>query len=226
MTSALRLSAWLVLAGASTFAQGFENRNFEQAVIVTDDEWPIFQEWSIAAPFWNHSAGADTNYVYYGAVHVGQTQWYRILDTALEEPSLQGRFSLAFASGFAAGNGTSPWVNAFLSQSVTVPTSSRSLQFLATGPLAVSINGVTQPHLDIGGGRLAVGLDSFAGQLVEVRFVNTSLDFHDPVVLDGIAFSTSPVPEPAAWLMFSLALCAAPLLARRSKRSSEVDKAF
>lgn len=184
-------------------AQGFSNLDFEAAVVVPADPDFGLLDWALAAPGWGHSAGADI--VYYGATHVGLMPWFLLVGS--DRPPLTplaGSYSMRFASGHASNDPAAPWIHSYLAQSGLVPTDALSLTLLATGPLGVSINGVTAPLHALGGMAYAVDLSAYAGAQIELRLINNSAQLFDAVTVDNIAFSTSAVPEPAAWLLLML----------------------
>jgi hypothetical protein len=191
----------------TTSAQGqaFTNLVFEAAVVSPSNPISGFLDWNLAAPGWSHSAGSDTGIVYYGAAHVGVTQWFLLVDSRIQPGGpLSGNYSMQFASGFESSGLSAPWINAYLSQVGVIPTEARSLTLLANGPLAVSINGVAAPLISLGGSSFAVDIAPYSGAAAEIRFINASRQFFDPVSLDAIEFSASPVPEPATWLLLCM----------------------
>lgn len=196
----------LILSGAVAsvaHGQAFTNLGFEEATSVPDPGGPGIQllDWSTAVPGWGHSMGADTSVVYYGGTHVGQTQWFLLVDGAtMPGGPLAGAYSLQFASGYS-NFGSSTWVNAYVSQTGSVPTDAKSVTLLATGPLGITINGTDVPLVSLGGSAYGIDISPYAGLAVELKFINTSSEFFKPVTLDSVAFSTSPVPELPVWLM-------------------------
>ena len=192
----------------SAHGQTFTNLDFESAVVVSNDPTFGFLDWGLAVPGWSHSLGSDTGAVYYGSTHVGQTQWFRLIDviTSPGNAPLQGQYSMQFSSGRSSTNPPGPWVSAFLAQTGAVPSNALSLRFLATGPLAVAIDGLTVPIISTGQNAFGVDLVPYAGSTVELRFINSSQQFFDPVMLDQVSFSTTPIPEPESWLLLSAGL--------------------
>ncbi len=203
-----RLSyALLFSVAAATSAQGqvFTNLDFEAAVVVPTAPGFGFLNWNLAAPGWGHSPGSDTGIVYYGMTHVGTTQWFRLVDSTSPGSSpLHGNYSMQFASGYASGPVAGTWVNAYLSQTGLIPADALSLTFLASRPLAITIDGAPAAATSLGGSAFGVDISSYAGSVAEIRFINTTLQLHDPVTLDSVAFSVTPVPEPTTWLLFGL----------------------
>jgi hypothetical protein len=222
------LASFLLAAtvAVSAPARAFSNLDFEAASVGTATPPFGFIDWSLAAPGWGHSAGADTGTVYYGLTHVGQTQWFLLVDAATQPGgALAGNYSLRFVSGYATSSPGAPWVNAYLSQSGIVPGNASSLTLLASGPLAVSVNGVLATLVPLGGLAYAVDVSPYAGSAVEIRFINTSLQQFDSVNLDSIAFSTSPVPEPAAWQLWAAGAVAGLALRLARKVGPGIDRA-
>lgn len=210
-----------VAAASPAWGQAFTNLGFEDAVVVPAN--PVFGwlDWGLAVPGWGHSPGSDTGIVYHGHTHVGVTQWFRLVDASsvggLPGSPLQGQYSMQFASGHVSGDPASAWVPAYLSQTGLIPAEAMSLTFLASRAIEVTAGGASLAPLPLGGGSYAVDVSAYAGTVVELRFINTTLQLHDPVTLDGLAFSTTPVPEPATWLLFGLGALLVPGL-RRARR--------
>jgi PEP-CTERM motif len=205
-------------AASSAQAQGFTNLDFEAAVVVPTVPGFGFLSWDLAVPGWSHSPGSDTGIVYYGATHVGTTQWFRLLDGGSAGGSpLEGNYAMQFASGYATAPIAGTWVNAYLSQTGLVPADAMSLTFLASRPVAVTIDGVPAAATSLGAASFAVDISAHAGSVVEMRFINTTLQMHDPVTLDGVAFSTAPVPEPATWWLFGLGAASALMFSRTTR---------
>jgi hypothetical protein len=215
----------LALAAAaadSAHAADFINLDFEQA------QAPPLQppaaallDWDLAAPGWQHSTGADTGGVYYGATHVGNTQWFALVSAQSLPFWLQsGTYSFAFSSGYAAPSGPgSPFVQATLSQTGTVPADARTLQLRQAGPLAVFLGDTRIPLQHVGDGLFAGDITAYAGQMLELRLVNLSTQQGPAVVVDDLLFSPlALVPDapPLATLGAGLAGLAAWMLRRRT----------
>ncbi|MFG6449517.1 PEP-CTERM sorting domain-containing protein [Roseateles sp. BYS180W] len=215
------VTALILAASAATsdLCQAFTNLDFEAATVASNTPPSGFLDWNLAAPGWSHSSGSDTDIVYYGITHVGTTQWFLLVDSATQPGGpLSGSYAMRFASGRESGKPSAPWVNAYLSQTGVIPADARSLTLLANGPLAVSINGAVAPIISLGGAAFAVDVSSYSGSAVEIRFINTSQQLSDPVSIDAIDFSTSPVPEPPVWaLLFTGAAVAS--IFRRARQS-------
>jgi hypothetical protein len=191
-----------IIASVSLCASGqvFVNSGFEEATVDTSS---LFQDWNLAAPGWSHSAGSDTSIVYWGSEHLGISQYYLLMDatspTYAPGTQLAGNYSLAFSSGhLSAFDFSSPWVNAYLSQTLTVPAGTLSLRMLATGPFEVRVGGVVVPMLSLGGNSYGGDISAFTGSLVEVKIINTASTIHTPTVLDNVVFSPIAIPEPSS----------------------------
>jgi hypothetical protein len=115
-----------------------------------------------------------------------------------------------------------------LFQTALVPSSAKALTFWAWGPgLAVSMGGQELPQVLIastpGLSLYGVDISSFAGTTTELRFtVNPpplSSQYSDinNVLLDGVSFSTTPVPEPGGALLI-LAACSLALYGAGQRR--------
>lgn len=201
------LSVLVLAATAASPAQcqTFANLDFESAVVTSSVPPFGLLDWSSAAPGWSHGPGSDSGIVYHGITHTGVTQWFLLVDSALQPGGpLAGNYSMRFANGHESGDPSSPWVNVYLSQVGLIPTEVRSLTLLASGPLAVSVGGSVVPLISLGGSSYAVDVTPYSGSAVEIRFINTSQQLFDAVVIDAIALSASPVPEPAAWILFCM----------------------
>jgi hypothetical protein len=215
-----------LIVGVSLCASGqqFVNANFESASTQPSSVGYPLLEWGTAAPGWSHSSGMDTSYVYYGHPHAGASQYYLLMDSTspIYAPGTQlaGNYSLAFMSGRAnAFDFNSPWVNAYISQTRTVPTTSLSLRMLAVGPFEVRIGEVVVPMYSLGGNSYGGDISGFAGLLAEVKIINTAPPFGGaPTVVDNVFFSPVAIPEPSS---FALGLTAAALLRfRRHKHAA------
>ena len=182
--------------------QGFVNFNFEQATVVPTVPTYGFLDWNLAVPGWSHSTGADTSIVYYGSEHLGLTQYYLLMDSTspVYAPGTQlaGNYSLAFASGRAnSADLNAPWVNAYISQTRTIPVGSLSLRMLATGPFEVRVGGVGVIMHSLGGNTYGGDISAFAGGSYEIKIINTASTIHTPTVVDNVLFSSVAVPEPS-----------------------------
>jgi hypothetical protein len=202
-----RLTVLLAVC-APVYAQSFVNLDFESASTAGATPPLSLLPWDSAAPGWGHSDGADTDFVFYGASHVGVTQWFLLVDESNSDGLLVGNYAMRYASGYSSSSLGSSWVFAYLSQSGMVPLDAKSLRFFSRGPLAVQINGAALPITSTGDQSYALDIASFAGTEVEIRFINTSSELFNSVTLDAVAFSASPVPELPAWGMMLLGLVA------------------
>ena len=206
----MKFALLVLVAGclAPVTGQGFVNLDFEGATVVSNDPFFGFLDWNLAAPGWSHSSGSDTSIIYYGHEHVGATQYYMLYSAvspaAAPGTQLAGQYSLGFSSGYASSAPGAPWVQAYLAQTGLIASNARSIQFLARGnSFALFVGGIQVPLLSLGGNTYAGDISAFAGTTVEFRIVNTSLAVHDPVVVDGIVFSPTVVPEPSTLALFA-----------------------
>lgn len=191
--------------GFGASAQGFLNMNFERAVVQVNDTTYGSLDWSLAVPGWGHSAGGDTSAVYYRSEHLGLSQYYLLMDstspTYAPGTQLAGAYSLAFASGIQNGADiNSPWVNALISQTGTIPVGTHSVQLLAKGPFDVFVGGAGIPMYSLGANLHGGDVSAFAGSTVELKIVNTAPvgSVHNPTIVDNILFSPTTVPEPSS----------------------------
>jgi hypothetical protein len=182
------------------------NLTFELANIQINDPTYGFLDWSLAAPYWSHSSGGDTQIIYYGREHLGLSQYYLLMSSTspvyAPNTQLAGNYSLAFASGYASGTGSGEWINAFISQTLPISSTARSVQLLATGPFKVFVGGSEIPMISLGGNSYAGDITSFAGTTAELKIMNTTPagfeNVHKPTVVDNIVFSPTIVPEPSS----------------------------
>jgi hypothetical protein len=207
-----------ILVGVTLCArgQGFVNLNFEAASTKPSPLGYPLLEWSTAAPGWSHSSGGDTSYIYYGGIHTGLSQWYFLADAPGTQ--LEGNYSLAFASGHLSSGINTPWVNAYISQTGTVPLGTLSLRMLATGPFAVFVGGVSVPMYSLGGNSYGGDISAFTGSLYEVKIMNTATTLHTPTVVDNVLFSPVAVPEPSSIALSLLGMVLA--ICRRNKHAA------
>ena len=197
----------------TVISQGFVNLDFENATVVPTVPTYGWLDWGLAVPGWSHSAGGDTQHVFWGSEHLGLSQYYLLMDSTspvyAPNTQLDGAYSLALASGIQNGaDMSSPWVNAYISQTGSIPLGTQSLEMLATGPFQVFVGGVNIPMYPLGGNRYGGDISGFAGTMAEVKIMNTATTVHAPTVVDDILFSPAAVPEPssAALLISGMAL--------------------
>jgi hypothetical protein len=112
---------------------------------------------------------------------------------------LAGNYSLMLKSGRQSlADINSPWVNAYISQTATIPAGSLSLRMLATGPFEVRVGGMSVIMHSLGGNSYGGDISAFAGSLAELRILNTADPFGgSTTVLDNISFSPTAIPEPS-----------------------------
>ena len=179
----------------------FFNLNFESARVVLHDPQFGWLDWSLAAPGWAHSSGSDLEVIYYGQEHFGVTGYYMLYDSVspVYAPGTQlaGLYSLGFSSGYASSSGGAPWQQNYLSQTGAISSDVQSIRFLARGSFAVFVGGTEIPMVALGSNAYAGDISAFADTTTDLRIVNTSMELHDPVILDNVVFSATPVPEPS-----------------------------
>jgi hypothetical protein len=157
--TATTLFGFLVGAALCASGQGLLNFDFEQATVVPTQPTYGFLDWNLAVPGWSHSGGGDTSIVYWGSEHLGVSQYYLLMDSTspfyAPGTQLAGNYSLAFSSGHLSGaDFNSPWVNAYIAQTASIPSGDRSLQMLATGPFQVLVGGVNKPQRNASASRV------------------------------------------------------------------------
>lgn len=207
----------------SSFAQGFINLDFEMAIVEPTVPTYGWLDWNLAVPGWNHSSGGDTSVVFYGSPHLGTSQCYLLMDATspfyAPNTQLSGAYSLSFSSGVLDGGAiSSPWVNAYISQTGTIPVGTHSIQMLATGPFEVFVNTTKIPMQALGGNLFGGDIAGFSGTTAQLKIVNTGTMAHQDTIVDDILFSPVSIPEPtiAALAMFSAML----MSVRRRQRNS------
>lgn len=221
--------AALVVSTVSLLGQGFVNLGFERPPFPQPPAptgVPQFLDWGTWAPGWSHSSGSDTGVLYYGLPHVGISQWYLLVrnpgSTELGQP-LVGSYSLAMHSGyFNAHDGSSPWTEAFISQTALVPSGTMSLRFQATRPVAVFANGAPVPLVSLGGNVLGGDFAAYDGQPTELKIMNVTTPGDlaaPPTLLDDITFSSAPIPEPGTMALLALGATVALALRRRKSHA-------
>jgi len=116
---------------------------------------------------------------------------------------------------------SSPWVDAFISQTAVVPADTLSLRLLAQGPFTVFANGTPISMSSLGGNQYGGDLSAFAGALTELKLVNVSAPGNlnvPPTIVDNITLSPTAVPEPGTITFLALGLAAYFGLKRRPVR--------
>ena len=218
----MKIAAILVCLGCyladQADAQGFINLDFEQASIqpVYDDGFFATLEWDLAAPGWGHSEVPDAAYVSYRNTHLGTGQRYLLVDSQSPSPqtglgALEGTYSFYLAGGGVTppGGGETEYVNAYLTQTGTVPSDARSIRLLAQGVCRVFLNGSEVSLISLGGDSYGGDVSAFAGSAAELKIMDASRPIAEEifvgVTVDGIEFSPIAVPEPSAMALSCLA---------------------
>lgn len=113
---------------------------------------------------------------------------------------------------------TSPYTfyfgRASIAQTVQIPADAKSIRFRATYPFPVTFAGAEIPMV-VSTPRPAYSffagdISPFAGQVGELRIFSSpllSFALNDVNYLDGIAFSSYPVPEPGAFCLGGVGVC-------------------
>jgi hypothetical protein len=192
--------------------QSFVNLNFEQARFYVSptpvngyggfiDPALAFSGWTVG----NSSNGGFT-YVFYNNYTLGSPGVDLMgphFPNVTGYSPLQGSYSalLQYSSIPSLGLPT-------LSQTGLVPASAQSISFLVGNGIsdaAVTLNGVNIPLVPVSGGRLAGDISSFAGSVAQLTFSTSTNRVGDNYLyFDDIQFSSSPVPEPASFVLFGL----------------------
>lgn len=224
-----RILICVLLTTASVFSQGLVNGTFERPPFQQPPPStgsPQLLDWTTWAPGWSHSTGDDTSFLYYELPHFGISQWYLLVrnpgSTFLGQP-LAGSYSLAMHSGYLDNqDSSSPWVDAFISQTAVVPADTLSLRLLASESVDVFANGIPVPLVSLGGNQYAADFSPYAGLLTELKISNASTPGNlgaPATFLDNIAFSPTPVPEPGTVALLILGGIIGLFLRSRKSRS-------
>jgi hypothetical protein len=214
----LGLCLGLVQGALSAQSQGtFQNLNFEAANVPSGTPAGSFVSVTAAFPGWTAYLGTNqATSVLYNTLYVG-TATEAILGTnAAVSGPIQGRYTAVLQAGL----GDQGSVSASIAQVGLVPATAASLRFLVsmgTGPFEVSVGGHTLPTVLLsqngGIGTYGADISAFAGQTQGLRFTALAPSYN--LYLDGIQFSSTPIPEPGNW---SLLLCGAVIFGIRGWR--------
>ena len=190
-----------IVTGLCASAQGtFENLDFEQAKV---DFIPGGLGWIYATnalPGWTvYFNGTPQQYASYNGVNAPAVAG--ILDSNnIGLLPFDGKFS-AILGGSGVVNGT-----AAIGQSGLIPTSDKSLGFLAIGKFSVFFAGHSLLLQPLGNGPnfseiYGADISAYAGEYGQLLF---QAGGGGGYILDDITFSTQPVPEPAVLSMLGL----------------------
>jgi len=236
------VSAFAAAITLPAAAQSFVNLDFEQAKVpALPPTGTLLLPWDLAAPGWMHSAGDSTDTVAYLNGHVGFSQTYVLRDGTQMFGPQGGAFSMSFRGGtLHEQEPRGDWVHAFIAQRGTIPQGTGELRLLSTSfQFQVLIDGVPITMQPIGldptmrdspfaralySGPWAGDVSSFAGQVVDLRIVDTFPvgQYSGLLAVDNISFL--PVPEPStAWVLaFGMVVL---LIRRRSERPAPQEDA-
>jgi hypothetical protein len=220
-------SLLVLLAGIVPPATGqvFTNLDFEQAVVVVNDPFFGFLDWNLAVPGWGHLNSSDTSIVYYRHPHTGLSPYYLLVDSQSHPSSLlAGNYSLEMANGLLGSPPNTTYAQAFLSQTGAIPSDARSIHLLGTGPMQVMLGGDSIPLLPLGGFEYAGDISAYAGTTTELRIVNAAMSGASPLVVDNIAFSAIPIPEPSTLVLVGACIASSAIhrlrITHRRRRAS------
>jgi hypothetical protein len=213
------LLAAVSLSALTVTAQPFRNMDFEVAGTRTIPQDSVWLSWQLAAPGWQHAAGADTFFVYHQLPEQRQTQGYFLVDSHSAGWSpLAGNYSFGLASGYySSTSANSTWVPASISQQAVVPGDARSFSLLAEGDFSVSIGSTRIPMSRVEGNLYSGDISAFAGELVTLNIANESLNPQAAVILDNMTFSATAVPEPGTVLLIPAGILCLVAAARRNR---------
>ncbi len=204
MRKILLYSLLLFLSRTSVlWALPFENLDFESATV---SNLPPDTEESVsvtaALPGWTAYFGTNQitevghNIITLGSVNVGV--WGPNYGFAI--PPLQGDYSAILQPG---SFGNLQGLSASIAQTGLVPSSAKSMQFLAalafTNDLVVTLGGQTLAVVSLGSNLYGCDVSAFTGSVENLEFTIAYNNDHgnDLNFLDDITFSTQAVPEPS-----------------------------
>jgi hypothetical protein len=206
----------------SVLGQGtFQNLNFEGAFGLPSSTSPVLVPVTNALPGWTvYEGGTQVNQVFYNGVSAGSALVTLIGTNPAGPffPALDGNYSATLD----AGETSSGFGAAAIGQTGTVPSSAKSIIFIAnfkTSALSLSFDGQVIPifQLAASAGYQTYGGDisAYAGQTGELQFTESPTPANEFNIsyLDDIQFSMNPIPEPSTWAL--LALGGGALLLRR-----------
>ena len=187
-------------------AQSFINMDFSQAGESTILSNAVWLDWNIGAPGWAHAGAGDSVFVYHYTPSTSVGQYYFLADQySTSWQPLNGNYSLVLLSGhYSPTDSTSPWINAWIAQTAMIPAGTTSFTMLATGNFSVSIGSTTLQMVNLGSNLFGADVSQFAGQTQTLRIMNTSQSLQSPVILDDLAFSSQPIPEPGSLSLICL----------------------
>ncbi len=216
-----------VLAGSISMisfelrAQGtFQNLGFESATLIPvagDPQGAV--QFAPAFPSWlGYINGVLQTKTIPNGIPIGNPGETPFI--AIMTPPGWGGWQGNYAVGFAAAMSGATFVPVAVAQTGSVPSQTKSLQFLALYPPAVFVNGQLISSVALGAGpsvstRFGVDIAGFAGQTVELRF-QPSLGIN---YLDDIQLSNQPIPEPCALTMVGFGALLFNHRSRLAKRS-------
>lgn len=219
------LACVLLFPGTAVLSQGiFRNLDFESTSLSPGDPFgsvPV----SFGMPGWTVHIGAiSQSTVLFDDSTLGISSVSILGIGNSLSPVIEGRF-MAFLNPIADPANNQIPADVSLEQTGLVPANARSILLKARGGLAgfiVAVGGqtigivplMTTTDFTLYGGEIS----NFAGQSATLTITALSNVPRGPNVLalDSISFSSSPVPEPRALLLFALAILACRPLSKRS----------
>lgn len=235
MRTAVCIATILACVATSATAQPFQDLDFDSAIVpIGSDGFPVsYLTWAQGAPGWGHPAGDSTDYI--GLIpNAGYSQTYVLLESPYGAAS--GPYGLGMRSGnYTEGDSTSPFVQAFISQTGTLAPNVKSVSLLASNVLfELTLNGSPVDMQPVGldpdsptyqedlldySGEWTGDVSHFAGQTVELKVIDLEWPPEAPLfIVDQIQFLPS-VPEPSPAALFVLGLLGALLTGRRATQT-------
>jgi hypothetical protein len=180
----------------SAFTQGFINLDFESANLSGYNAGLVPA--GDAIPGWTaYISGISQTNVYYNAINRAGGE-VEILGPG-SGSAIQGSYSILIAGNESLGQVVS------IGQSGTIPSTAQSLIWWGSGPDRLSFNGqiLFFSVLDHETGYTIYGanISAYAGQTGELLFDSIYVPSAPPDTIDNIQFSSSPIPEPSAFLL-------------------------
>ena len=216
--AALLLALTFFFSTNEVLSAAFQNLGFESPTFVpVPSPYTGSVEPVLALPGWTAYAGTNlVPYVLAGNLFLDSTGASLFAGSLGGFPApVEGNFVLLLQGGVHP-----PWLPGgppssfdrmpmIISQTALVPSTARTLTFWSSGPgVSVSMNGQNLPILLLSTGPAnynfyGIDISSFAGTTAELRFTENPPPQSAPTdinnaLLDGIAFSPTPIPEPDA----------------------------
>ena len=225
--NSLRLACFavVVIAGwRNVSGQGFANLHFESTTITTV-HFPGGDRYTATVPGWAwntfNSVNGDPNSVALDDIALDAPAVTLQDSMSPFFPAIEGSYSILLQGGTTAGGLAYGTNGASIFQTGQIPLSSQSLIYLGWAAVQVAFNGQILSPIAIGNGAgytvWGVDVSTYAGQSGELRFTSP---WHSTGILDGIRFSSTPIPEPSAVGIWSVCILFFVWTAKRLNKKS------